>query len=311
MSRMVRVGSRGSALALWQTEHVMARLKEAHADIEFELIIIKTQGDKILDVPLARIGDRGLFVKEIEEALIDGRIDFAVHSLKDLPTAQPEGLVIGAVSARADARDCMVSNKYKSLAEVPDGAVVGTSSLRRKAQLKALNGTWEFKDVRGNLQTRLGKLDNGEYDVLVLAAAGLQRLGLNDRIADFIAPSVSLPAVGQGALAVECRANDADTLQLLQTLEDAGTRACVTAERTLLSELEGGCQVPIGAHAVLEGDQLKLEAMVASVEGDRQLRVVFDGPMSDPISLGRRAAEELVSQGSDEILSAIRAISLP
>lgn len=311
MSRHVKVGSRGSALALWQTEFVMGKLKEAFPDATFELVIIKTQGDKILDVPLARIGDRGLFVKEIEEAMIDGRIDIAVHSLKDLPTAQPDGLTIGAVGSRVDPRDCLVSSKYASLAEIPDGAVIGTSSLRRKAQLKAVNGTWEFKDVRGNLQTRLEKLDRGEYDALVLATAGLARLGLDRRITERLATAVCLPAVGQGALAVECRANDQATLEMLQVLEDAGTRACVTAERTLLAELEGGCQVPIGAHAVLEGGTLKLEAMVASLEGDRQLRVTVDGPMADAEALGRRAAEELLAQGTEEILAAIRPISLP
>lgn len=311
MNKVIKVGSRGSALALWQTEHVIGRLQAAHPGVGFEIVIIKTQGDKILDVPLARIGDRGLFVKEIEEALLDGRIDFAVHSLKDLPTEQPQGLMIGAISERVDPRDCLVSPRYRSLAEVPDGAVIGTSSLRRKAQLKAVNPTWEFKDVRGNLQTRLGKLDAGDYDALVLATAGLTRLGMGDRVAEPLDPAICLPAVGQGALAIECRSNDPETLALLATIEDGPTRACVTAERTLLAELEGGCQVPIGAHATLDGESLTLEAMVASLEGDRQLRVTVKGAPADAVALGREAAQELLDQGTDEILAAIRPISLP
>lgn len=311
MTEPLRVGSRGSALALWQTEHVIARLREHFPALACEVVIIKTQGDKILDVPLARIGDRGLFVKEIEEAMFDGRIDLAVHSLKDLPTEQPEGLVIGAVTARVDPRDCLVSPRYRSIFDLPAGAVVGTSSLRRKAQLRALRPTLAFKDVRGNLQTRLAKLDAGEYDALVLAAAGLDRLGLGDRIVERLAPGQCLPAVGQGALAIECRANDPQTLTYLRTLEDAATRACVTAERTLLRELEGGCQVPIGAHAVLEAGTLVLDALVASLDGERVLRTRVQGRPEAAEALGRAAATDLVAQGTDEILSAIRATSLP
>jgi hydroxymethylbilane synthase len=310
-NRKLVVGSRGSALALWQTEHVIAALKALHPGLEAEVVIIKTQGDKILDVPLARIGDRGLFVKEIEEALHAKTIDLAVHSLKDLPTEQPEGLAIAAVSAREDARDCLVSPKHAGLAALPDGAVVGTSSLRRKAQLAALNPSWTFKDVRGNLQTRLAKLDAGEYDALVLASAGLARLGLGDRIAERIETARCLPAVGQGALAVESRADDAEVLALLKPFEDPATRACVMAERALLRELEGGCQVPIGAHAVLKGETLALQALVAALDGSRVLRATVEGPVGEPEALGRRAAAELLAQGTDEILAAIRAISLP
>lgn len=308
---LLRVGSRGSALALWQTEHVIARLKALHPGLECELVIIKTQGDKILDVPLARIGDRGLFVKEIEEALFDGRIDFAVHSLKDLPTEQPEGLAIAVISERADARDCMVSSRYRSLAELPPDAVVGTSSLRRKAQLRARYPHWRFKDVRGNLQTRLEKLDRGEYDALILAVAGLERLGLGERIAERLAPETSLPAVGQGALAVECRADDARTRALLAPLDHADTRACVLAERSLLRELEGGCQVPIGAHATLQEGQIVLDAIVASLDGDQILHSRVSGPLDAPEPLGRQAASELLAQGVEPILQAIRATSLP
>lgn len=311
MNRPIKVGSRGSQLALWQTEHIVERLQALHPGLQCEIVIIKTQGDKILDVPLARIGDRGLFVKEIEEALFSREIDLAVHSLKDLPTQQPEGLTIAAVTERADPRDCLVSLKYPSLAALPANAVVGTSSLRRKAQLKAVYPGWIFKDVRGNLQTRLAKLDRGDYDALILATAGLSRLGLDARIVEFLTPDTCLPAVGQGALAVETRADDAEVLALLAPLEDAATRACVMAERSLLRELEGGCQVPIGANAVLTGDTLSLRGVVASLEGDRVLRVALEGPASEAEALGRRAAAELVAQGTDEILAAIRSISLP
>lgn len=312
MTSLLRLGSRGSALALWQTEHVADALKRAHPGLQIEITIIKTQGDKILDVPLARIGDRGLFVKEIEEALLEGRIDAAVHSLKDLPTGQPDGLLVAAVMDRADPRDCLVSPRFGSLAELPNGAVVGTSSLRRKAQLKASRPDLHFKDVRGNLQTRLAKLDAGEYDALVLASAGLERLGLGQgRIRERLAPEACLPAVGQGALAVECRAADAATCALLATLEDAVTRACVTAERALLRALEGGCQVPIAAHARPVGDLLVLDALVAAIEGDPVIRTSRTGEPADADALGRAAAEDLRAQGADAILAAIRDVSLP
>lgn len=311
MTEVLRLGSRGSALALWQTEHVAAALQAAHPGLRTEIEIIKTQGDKILDVPLARIGDRGLFVKEIEEALLAGRIDAAVHSLKDLPTAQPEGLLIAAVSERADPRDCLVSAKFASLAELPDGAVVGTSSLRRKAQLKAHHPGLHFKDVRGNLQTRLGKLDAGEYDALVLAAAGLDRLALGDRIRERLAPDACLPAVGQGALAVECRAADDRVRALLAPLEHAATRACVTAERALLRSLEGGCQVPIAAHARHEGGVLVLLALVAALEGDPIVTTRVAGPAEEAEALGLAAAADLRVKGADGILAAIRDVTLP
>ncbi len=312
MTSVLRLGSRGSALALWQTEHVADALKRAHPGLRTEVTIIRTQGDKILDVPLARIGDRGLFVKEIEEALLAGRIDAAVHSLKDLPTAQPDGLLIAAVLERVDPRDCLVSPRYGSLEELPDGAVVGTSSLRRKAQLKACRPGLHFKDVRGNLQTRLAKLDAGEYDALVLAAAGLDRLGLGEgRIRQRLAPEACLPAVGQGALAVECRAADDATRALLAHLEDAPTRACVTAERALLRALEGGCQVPIAAHARLIGDRLELAGLVAAIDGDPVIRTARSGDPADADALGRAAAEDLRDQGAEAILAAIRDVSLP
>jgi hydroxymethylbilane synthase len=305
------VGTRGSQLALWQADHVAAALQAAVPDLVLGREIIKTQGDKILDVPLARIGDRGLFVKEIEEALLAGRIDLAVHSLKDLPTAQPEKLTIACVMARVDARDCLVSPKYGSLAALPTDAVVGTSSLRRKAQLKARFPGWRFKDVRGNLQTRLEKLDRGEYDALILACAGLDRLGLGDRIAERLPFELCLPAVGQGALAVETREDDAELLGWLARLEDPVTRACITAERALLRELEGGCQVPIGAQATVEGTTLRLEGVVASLDGERVLRASAEGPAADAVDVGRRVAGELLRRGGDAILAQIRAAEAP
>jgi hydroxymethylbilane synthase len=303
---VLRLGTRGSPLALWQTEHVAARLQAADPALRVELLIIKTSGDKILDVPLARIGDRGLFVKEIEEALLDGRVDVAVHSLKDLPTRQPEGLRIGAVLARADARDCLVSPGYPSLDAMPVGAVVGTSSLRRRAQLQAAFPGLRFEDVRGNLQTRLAKLDAGQYDALVLAVAGLERLGLEARISQRLSADVSLPAVGQGALAVECRTSDVATLARLGPLQDALTLAAVTAERSLLAAMEGGCQVPIGAHATTSGGTLVLDAMVASLDGGTILRTQVRGDVGDADILGRRAAEALHAQGAADILAEVR-----
>jgi hydroxymethylbilane synthase len=306
VNRAVRVGTRGSQLALWQADHVSAALVQAVPGLQLEREIIKTQGDKILDVPLARIGDRGLFVKEIEEALLAGRIDLAVHSLKDLPTVQPEKLAISCVMARVDARDCLVSPRYGSLAALPADAVVGTSSLRRKAQLKARFPGWQFKDVRGNLQTRLDKLDRGEYDALILACAGLDRLGLGDRIAERLPFSLCLPAVGQGALAIETRDDDRELIAWLSRLEDPATRACITAERALLRELEGGCQVPIGAQAVVEGEILRLEGVVASLDGERVLRAYAEGPTADAADLGRRVAGELLRLGGHAILAAIR-----
>ncbi|MEB3329816.1 MAG: hydroxymethylbilane synthase [Candidatus Sericytochromatia bacterium] len=303
---VLRLGTRGSPLALWQTEHVAARLQAREPGLHVELVVIKTSGDKVLDVPLARIGDRGLFVKEIEEALLAGRVDVAVHSLKDLPTRQPEGLRIGAVLARADARDCLVSPRHASLDAMPAGAVIGTSSLRRRAQLQACFPGLRFEDVRGNLQTRLAKLDAGQYDALVLAVAGLERLGLQARVREPLPTDLSLPAVGQGALAVECRTTDTSTLARLAPLQDAATLAEVTAERSLLAALEGGCQVPIGAHARVAGATLVLDAMVASLDGSVILRARVAGDVAVADALGREAAEALHAQGAAAILAEVR-----
>lgn len=303
----LRIGTRGSALARWQSEHVASRIREAAPGREVELVVIQTQGDKILDVPLARIGDRGLFVKEIEAALLSGEVDLAVHSLKDMPTEQPEGLVLAAISERHDPRDAVVSRSRARLAKLPMGAVVGTSSLRRKAQLMAAFPNLAFKDVRGNVNTRLAKLDAGEYDALIMAKAGLERLGLGGRITEVLEHDVSLPAVGQGALAVETRADDAETRALVaRAIADPVTTACTRAERALLAALEGGCQVPVAAHATAAGETLTLDALVASLDGSRILRVERQGPLAEPEALGREAADALLMAGAGVLLEAVR-----
>lgn len=308
-SRTIRVGTRGSQLALWQTEHVIAALKEAHPGLAVEVEVIKTQGDKILDVPLAKIGDRGLFVREIEEAMLDGRIDLAVHSLKDLQTVQPDGLTVAAVLKRADARDVLVCPTAGKIWELRQGSRVGTSSLRRKAQLAAKYPGMVFLDVRGNVQTRLAKLDAGEYDALILAAAGLDRLGLEGRIAQRIPMANCLPAVGQGAMAVEARIDDAELLELLKPLEHADTRTSVTAERAFLRALEGGCQVPIGAYATVGGSVMRIAGVVCSLDGQRMVRADGGGPVGEADEIGKRLAQTLIDQGASEILAELRAAS--
>ncbi|HHW13462.1 MAG TPA: hydroxymethylbilane synthase [Firmicutes bacterium] len=303
----VKVGTRESRLALWQTEWVVGELAKAHPDRDFEYVHIKTKGDKILDSPLAKIGDRGLFVKEIEEALLASEVDLAVHSMKDVPTEIQPGLVIAAVSRRADPRDCLLSRRHRSFAELPQGAKVGTSSLRRVAQLKAARPDLEFIPIRGNLDTRLRKLDTLELDAIVLAAAGLDRLGWTALVVERLSPDLCLPAVGQGALGVETRAGDAETLALVSVLADPVTAACVAAERAFLAELEGGCQVPIGALAELDGGGLRLRGAVASLDGDRLVRGERRGPVHSADTLGRELGQELLSRGGRDILESIRA----
>lgn len=303
----VKVGTRESRLALWQTEWVVGELAKAHPDRDFEYVHIKTKGDKILDSPLAKIGDRGLFVKEIEEALLASQVDLAVHSMKDVPTELQPGLVIGAVTRRADPRDCLLSRRHRSFAELPRGARVGTSSLRRVAQLKAARPDLEFISIRGNLDTRLKKLETLELDAVVLAAAGLDRLGWTELVVERLSPELCLPAVGQGALGVETRAGDEEILALVAALADPGTAACAAAERAFLAELEGGCQVPIGALAELDGGELRLRGAVASLDGAKLLRGERRGPARDAEALGRELGQELLSRGGREILETIRA----
>ena len=293
------IGSRGSPLALWQARWVAAQLPGA------EIAVIKTTGDKITDVPLAQVGGtKGLFIKEIEEALVEGRIDLAVHSLKDVPAQIDPRLIIAAIPAREDPRDALVG---RSLSELPKGARVGTSSLRRAAQLRHLRGDLQLEELRGNVDTRLRKLDEGRYDAIVLAAAGLSRLGLEGRIAERLDPEVMCPAIGQGALAIETRAGDGETRKLLAPLDDPAARAETTAERALLAALGGGCQLPLGGSARLAGDRLRLTAVVASPDGAELVRVTLGGPASDPAELGRRAAEDLLRRGADRILQQVYA----
>ena len=293
---MLVIGSRGSQLALWQAKWIAARLAERGHETRIE--IIKTTGDKITDVPLAKVGTKGLFTKEIEEALLDGRIDLAIHSLKDLPTEVPDGLALAAVPEREDPRDALVGVR---LNELPPGAAVGTSSLRRAAQLRVTRPDLVIESVRGNLDTRLRKLDEGQYRAIVLAAAGLTRLGWADRIAEILSPDVMCPAVGQGALAVETRVEGAGR-DICGALDHAATRAAVTAERAVLAALGGGCQVPIGAYAVVEGDALRLVGVVIAPDGGRAVRKSDTGAAVDAEAIGKRVGGALLADGAREIL---------
>lgn len=305
--KKVAVGTRGSQLALWQTQWVVARLQERHPGVTFELVKIKTSGDKILNSPLSAIGDRGLFVKEIELALQKGEVDLAVHSMKDVPTVLAPGLILGAVLERADPRDVLVSRRYRSLAELPEGAAVGTSSLRRVAQLSRHRPDLRFVPLRGNLDTRLRKLETQELAAIVLAAAGLERLGWQEAIAEYLPPEVCLPAVGQGAIGIEIRAGDELMARLVDCVDHPPTRAAVTAERAFLARLEGGCQIPIGALARAEGDVLHLAGVIASLDGSCLVRGEAAGSPAEAVAIGQRLADELRRQGGEEILAQFRA----
>lgn len=307
-SGTIRIGSRKSQLALVQTYWVQEQLQKRFRDLSIEVHTMSTQGDKILDVALAKIGDKGLFTKELELGMLNHEIDFAVHSLKDLPTHLPEGLVLAAVTERENPADALVVHekyKDKQIDTLPDGAVIGTSSLRRLAQLRHHFPHFTFKDVRGNLMTRMAKLDDGEYDALILAAAGLQRLGMGARIHQVLPVELSLYAVGQGALGIECRASDTEVLSLLKAIEHVPTRDRVLAERAFLRELEGGCQVPIGVHTQLDEDTLTLTGLVASVDGKRLVKDSVTGYASEAEQLGIQLAQTLRQQGAQEILSEI------
>lgn len=301
--KTLTIGSRGSKLALWQAHWIADRLAES--DISTRIEVIKTTGDKITDVALAKVGAagglKGVFTKEIEEALIDGRIDLAVHSLKDLPTELDAGLTLAAVPKREDPRDAVVGGK---LDELKQGARVGTSSLRRAAQLRRLRPDVAVEDIRGNVDTRLRKLDEGLYDAVLLAAAGLRRLGWSERIAETLEPETMTPAIGQGALGVETRAGDDAVIGVLASLHDPTTATAVTAERTLLSALGGGCQVPLGGHARLLDGKLRLRAIVVSLDGQRSVEASIEGDPTEPEELGRRAAATLIEQGADKIIEA-------
>lgn len=301
----LRIATRKSPLALWQAEHIKARLIELNPGLEVELVTFTTQGDKILDVPLAKIGGKGLFVKELEVAMLDGRADIAVHSMKDVPMEFPEGLELGIICARENPLDAFVSNHYKTIEELPHGAVVGTSSLRRQCQIQQQRPDIVIKSLRGNVQTRLGKLDAGEFDAIILAAAGLLRMEMDERIASFIPAEQSLPAGGQGALGIEWRANDSAVHDLIKPLHDDITASCVLAERALNRRLQGGCQVPIACYAERTGEKIHLRGLVGSVDGLQVLRTECDGVAGDAEAMGIKAAEDLLAQGAGAILSAV------
>ena len=298
----VRIATRKSALALWQAEYVKAQLEHFHDGINVELVPMTTKGDIILDTPLAKVGGKGLFVKELEVAMLEGRADIAVHSMKDVPVYFPEGLGLEVICPREDPRDAFVSNTINSLAELPHGAIVGTSSLRRQCQIKAMRPDLDIRDLRGNVNTRLKKLDNGEYDAIILAAAGLIRLEMPERIREYIAAEVMLPANGQGAVGIECRTDDATIKALLAPLACEETRIRVIAERAMNRALEGGCQVPIGSYAVLNGQELHLRGLVGAVDGSKILTGEVHGKLTEAEQLGNQLAEDLLAKGADKIL---------
>lgn len=300
----LRIATRRSPLALWQAEYVSALLTGLYPQLQVELVPMVTQGDKILDTPLSRIGGKGLFVKELEEALLDGRADIAVHSMKDVPMAFPPGLELAVIMARENPADAWVSNDYPSVEALPTGAVVGTASLRRHCQLAARRPDLEIRSLRGNVGSRLAKLDSGEFHGIILAAAGLQRLGLSDRIRALLPFDQSLPAVGQGALGIECRTDDAPLRALLAPLACAESHDCVTAERALNRHLHGGCQVPIAAFAELQGDQLWLRALVGEISGGKLIKAEARAPRHDAQALGVAVAEQLLAAGAGPLLQA-------
>lgn len=308
-TRHIRIATRKSALALWQAEHVKARLEQAHPGLKVSLVPMVSRGDQLLDSPLAKIGGKGLFVKELETALLNDEADIAVHSMKDVPMEFPEGLGLYCICEREDPRDAFVSNNYANLDELPHGSVVGTSSLRRQAQLLNLRPDLEIRFLRGNVNTRLAKLDAGEYDAIILAAAGLIRLGFNDRIRSSLSDVQSLPAGGQGAVGIECRTNDTELHQLLQPLHEQNSADRIVAERALNRHLNGGCQVPIACYAVLEGDQLWLRGLVGQPDGTVLLRAEARAPRADAEALGISVAKDLLAQGAGEILAKIYAES--
>jgi len=304
-----RIATRKSPLALWQAEHVRSRLQEAHPGLEVELVTMSTKGDRVLDSPLAKIGGKGLFVKELEQGLLAGDADIAVHSMKDVPVEFPDGLGIGAILEREDPHDAFVSNRFDSIESLPEAAVVGTSSLRRQCQLRAVRPDLDIRDLRGNVGTRLGKLDNGDYDAIVLACAGLKRLGLAGRITRSIDTEAMLPAIGQGIIGIETRLEDARVRELLSPLHDGDTAVRLAAERSLNATLAGGCQAPVAGHAVLDGDVLRLRGLVGWPDGSDIVRGEISGAAAEAKSLGRTLAEDLLARGARPILEALLADS--
>jgi len=304
--KTIKVGTRQSQLAMWQTDYVVDILKEKCPQYNFEIVPIKTKGDKILDVALAKIGDKGLFTKELEVAILSGEVDFAVHSMKDLPTIIPDGLMIAAMTPRHDPRDVLISKNNYSFKELPQGAKVGTSSLRRRAQLLNVRPDLVILDLRGNINTRLEKMNSNTYDAIILAAAGVERLGWQARIADKLEYEICLPAVGQGSIGIEIRSNDEEIYNLVQAANDKNTELSVTSERALLKSLEGGCQIPIGAIAEISNNQLKLTAVVGSIDGKVVIRESSSGDCKDAEKIGIHLANILKEKGADNILNEIR-----
>ncbi|MDX1696775.1 MAG: hydroxymethylbilane synthase [Thiohalobacterales bacterium] len=299
-----RIATRKSPLALWQAEHVRARLLDSHPDLEVELVTMTTQGDRILDSPLAKIGGKGLFVKELENGMLEGRADIAVHSMKDVPSELPDGLEIGAILQREDPRDAFVSNTFDSIDELPHGARVGTSSLRRQCQLRAMRPDLDILDLRGNVNTRLAKLDADEYDAIVLACAGLRRLGMDKRITLALEPETMLPAIAQGAIGIECRSGDTRVTDLIAALNHPPTALCAAAERSMNTYLAGGCQAPVAGYSELdgEGEVLHLRGLVGWPSGSDIVRGDISGPAGDAANLGEQLAEDLLSRGARNIL---------
>lgn len=305
MSKIIKIATRKSPLAMWQAEFVKAELLKHHSDLEVELLAMTTKGDKILDTPLAKVGGKGLFVKELEMAMLEGRADIAVHSMKDVPMEFPHGLGLSVICEREDPRDAFVSDTCSSLDELPAGAVVGTSSLRRQCQIRAAYPHLNIRDLRGNVNTRLAKLDAGEYDAIILASAGLIRLEMSDRIASRLPPEVSLPAGGQGAVGIECRVDDVQTKELLRPLHHLPTATCVLAERAMNRHLQGGCQVPIACYAELQQGNLWLRGLVGSVDGKMILQNEIHGREEQAEELGVALAEQLLAAGAGGILAEV------
>ena len=303
--RTIRIATRKSQLALWQAEYVKQQLLVAHPTLSVELVPMSTQGDRILDAPLAKVGGKGLFIKELEIAMQEGRADIAVHSMKDVPVEFPPNFSIHAICEREDPRDAFVSHKYSTLNELPEGAVVGTSSLRRQCQVKAIRPDLLIKDLRGNINTRLAKLDDGQYDAIILASAGLLRLDMAARIRSYIEPEASLPAVGQGAVGIECRDDDHELITLLQALNHSETAIRVSAERAMNAKLQGGCQVPIGSYATLDGGSVYLRGLVGNPDGQGIITAELTGATEDAAAIGEKVAEALLAQGADKILAAL------
>jgi hydroxymethylbilane synthase len=303
---LLRIATRQSKLALWQAEHVAALLRAAHPSLQVELVKITTQGDRILDRPLAEVGGKGLFIKELEVALAEQRADIAVHSMKDVPSDLPPGMTLASMLTRVDARDAFISNRHANLESLPRGARVGTSSLRRQCQLRTLRSDIEIVPLRGNVDTRMRKLDAGDFDAIILASAGLIRLGLGQRITQFMSIDQSLPAVGQGIIGIECRGDDALSAQLVHVLNDVNAQICIVAERAFARKLEGSCQSPIAGYAELSGGNLKLRGLIASIDGNQVFRDAIVGTQKEATALGRALAERMLFAGADKLLQELR-----